>query len=340
VVHPQQRQGFLGKRREDADIIDVSQPYYFNLIRAALCALELAEKSQLLEIREQQLAEKDQQIAHLTQQLRLLNQPLNSNQLPSPLTAQVDQAPAIQIPIQPLEREAAIAADAAPRRSPTAPAKPEEIKRSLKAQLGESVWNRLSPSSQRDLTAAYKSLHAIQSEAFTAAVVDYSEAGLKLGLAIEREVVQLFFKQLYPFLQATGEPVIGGIALKARKKYTLAMLPPLLAAEWDALLAEALDSSSPLPESDRCYSVTTDQVSPRDRQILQDFLDQWQHPLAQWFKHHQTKAASIICQIGQLHHLSTQSAPFLHQWQFELLQSLAIGNLTESGILSAIYNNE
>ncbi|HEY9641469.1 MAG TPA: DHH family phosphoesterase, partial [Coleofasciculaceae cyanobacterium] len=233
VVHPQQRQGFLGKRREDADIIDVSQPYYFNLIRAALCALESAEKSQLLEIKEQQLAEKDQQIAHLTQQLRLLNQPLNSNQLPSPLTAQVDQAPAIQIPIQPLEGEAAIVADAAPRRSPTGTAKPEEIKRSLKAQLGESVWNQLSPSSQRDLTAAYKSLYAIQSEAFTAAVVDYSEAGLKLGLAIEREVVQLFFKQLYPFLQATGEPVIGGIALKARKKYTLAMLPPLLAAEWD-----------------------------------------------------------------------------------------------------------
>jgi hypothetical protein len=296
--------------------------------------LELAEKSQLLETQAQLVIEKDRQIALLTQQLALFKQ---SSVLPG-----VDQSEAIQtLQTQLSERQSAIAAhetQIAQLRSPPLPAKPEEIKRHLKMQLGESVWSRLSPSSQRDLTAAYKCLYAIQAEPFTASAVDYSEAGLKLGLAIEREVVQPFFKQIHPFLQSIGEPVIGGIALKARKKYTLAMLPPLLTSEWQALLEEALGSSSPLPEGNRCHSVITDLVSPRDRQVIETFLHQWQHPLAQWLKHHPTQAASALCQIGQLHQLSTQSEALLYPWQFDLLRSLAMGNQTESGILSAIYS--
>ncbi|HLO51725.1 MAG TPA: DHH family phosphoesterase [Kamptonema sp.] len=39
-----EKTGLLGKRREDASIVDVSQPFFYKLIKAALSALELVEK--------------------------------------------------------------------------------------------------------------------------------------------------------------------------------------------------------------------------------------------------------------------------------------------------------
>ncbi len=77
AVQPQQAWGWLGQNREDAQRVDVSQPYYFNLIRAALNALEIAEKSDLLKKKDRLIVEKDQQIDTLTQQLELLNQQLS-----------------------------------------------------------------------------------------------------------------------------------------------------------------------------------------------------------------------------------------------------------------------
>jgi hypothetical protein len=51
AIQAGQQRGLLGKRREDAQEVDVSQPHYFNLIRAALNALEIADKDQLLKKR-------------------------------------------------------------------------------------------------------------------------------------------------------------------------------------------------------------------------------------------------------------------------------------------------
>lgn len=307
AIQPQQRQGYLGKRHETAQLVDVSQPHYFNLIRAALWALEVAEKSRLLQAKEQLLAEKDRQIADLIQQLALHQEQGN---LPLISSAQPP----------------------ADLRSPTAQG---DVKQQLKAHLGHA-WSCLGQSSQRDLTAAYKSLHAIQAEAFTAAVVDYSEAGLKLGLAAEREIVQPFFKQLYQFMQSQGSTVIGGMALKSRKKYRLEMLPPFLAPQWNSFLDQALLSSEALT-ADSCYLVTCEQLSLRDRHLVQDCLQQWPHPLSQWLLN-QTEAAAAIAQISQLHNIATQADQFLYEWQFELLRSLIIGTPPQPGILQAIYN--
>ncbi|MBW4661278.1 MAG: single-stranded-DNA-specific exonuclease RecJ [Drouetiella hepatica Uher 2000/2452] len=317
AVQPQQRQGFLGKRRQESEAVDVSQPKYFNLIRAALWALELAQKQQIL-------AEKDQQIAILTQQVELLNQQLIQRAYPQ----------SVDCP----DPEASIAPPVTARLTePRSAVKPEALKRQLKAQLGETVWNSLSSSSHRDLTAAYRSLAAIQVEPFTVSVVDYSEAGQKLGLVVDREIVQPFFKQLHSFLQTTGDREIGGIVLKARKKYALSLLPPLLTTEWQELRQEALESCESLPQS--CCQVMTDGINPRDRALIQACLQQWQHPLAQWFLNPEAKAASAIAQIAQLQSIATQPELFLHQWQFEWLQGLIIGTPTEPGILSAIYND-
>jgi len=48
ATRPKETWGFLGKSRAEAQPVDVSQPHYFNLIRAALNALEIAEKTNLL----------------------------------------------------------------------------------------------------------------------------------------------------------------------------------------------------------------------------------------------------------------------------------------------------
>ena len=41
AIQPGERTGLLGRRRDDAKVIDVSQPFFYNLIKAALSALEL-----------------------------------------------------------------------------------------------------------------------------------------------------------------------------------------------------------------------------------------------------------------------------------------------------------
>ncbi|MBD3880834.1 single-stranded-DNA-specific exonuclease RecJ [Phormidium tenue FACHB-886] len=338
-IQPQQQQGYLGKQRATAQAVDLSQPRYFNLVRAALCALHLAEKAQRLQTQAQLLLEKDQHIALLTQQIALLQEQLSQQDiaLQSPTLSNLQR--------DLLEKEGAIAtyetqiaALAATELAAKPPTKPEEVRRYLKAELGEAIWNALSQSSQRDLTAAYKTLFTIQADAFTASVVDYSEAGSRLGMVPEREIVQLFFKQIHQFLQSHSKTAIGGIALKARKKYSLEMLPPLLAAEWHWLEATVLESQSLVPEP-HCYCpMTTDQVSELDRQLITTFLEQWQHPIAPWFLHHSSTAASALAQISQLRAVAVSSDRLLYDWQFERLQSLIIGNLEEPGILRTLYN--
>ena len=66
-VGPQEKQGRLGKTPEAAQAVDLSQLHYSNLIRAALNALEAAEKDYRTE-------QKNQQILLLRQQLDLLSQ--------------------------------------------------------------------------------------------------------------------------------------------------------------------------------------------------------------------------------------------------------------------------
>jgi single-stranded-DNA-specific exonuclease len=75
IVQPQQKRGFLSKNQADMQEVDLSQPHYFNLIRAALSALEIAQKNQLL-------AQKDQQILTTNQQLQVLHQLLNQEHQP------------------------------------------------------------------------------------------------------------------------------------------------------------------------------------------------------------------------------------------------------------------
>jgi single-stranded-DNA-specific exonuclease len=247
AIQPQQRRGLLGTCREDAQEIDISQPQYFNLIQAALVALELVAKGQEIQEKEWLIAEKDQKIAELSQKLQSL----------------------------------------------TAAAPPST----------HPLWLSLSTQNQQDLMAAGKNPSV--------------EAAALWCNAIEKDIVQVFFKKMYSFLKGQGIAEIGGIPIKARKKYTLEMLPPLLANEWRSLHSDQL--SSPEQPTDLYSTVIGEGMGEGDRQRLETFLTQWESPLGRWLLNQPTEAASRIYQIHQLRAAMTEN---IHPWQFDLLQQL------------------
>jgi single-stranded-DNA-specific exonuclease len=294
AIQPQQKRGLLGTSREDAQEVDISQPYYFNLIQAALTALELIEQGQRIQEKEWLIAEKDQKIAQLNEQLsEQLNQQGRSPNPPS---------------------EEPIATDASPETPPEsktpAPSPPRKI-------LDSSPWLCLSAQSQKDLIAACKLATATES-------ADYAAAAALLCNAVERDTVQALFKKLYQFLKDQGISELGGIPIKARKKYTLEVLPPLLSTEWRSLHLDKL--AQPELPADLYSTVTVKGMSESDRQLLQNFLAQWDYPLAQWLLNQPVEAASRIDQIYRRRMAATAGA--IGAWQFELLRSLVTGEAT------------
>jgi single-stranded-DNA-specific exonuclease RecJ len=339
LIQPQQRRGWLGKRREEAEAIDVSHPHYFNLIRAALSALELEEKTQLLYTKTQLLAEKDRQIDTLNQQLQILDRELHQ------LSQEKQQRfQSLQMELQ--QRQSTIQGHETQiaelqlqlSQGKSKPLKLDDLKQQIRTQLGDTVWKSLNPHSQRDLLAALRHQHTIQSEAFTAQVADYSEAGLRLGFSVEREIIQPFFRQLHQYLLNNGgSDEIGGIPLRPRKKYTLGMLPPLLAAQWYSFRENTLNNSLQLPDDDLYCTLKLDHVNQKDRSTVKAFLNQWEHPVAQWLLKHQVAAASAIDQINKLRNIAAHSESSLYPWHYALLQTLVIGGETQYGIFQDIY---
>lgn len=74
AINQGEKFGLQGKKRETSREIDVSQPYFYNLIKAALSALEIAEKTQLLIEKERVIDGKTKQINILNQKLNIVNQ--------------------------------------------------------------------------------------------------------------------------------------------------------------------------------------------------------------------------------------------------------------------------
>jgi single-stranded-DNA-specific exonuclease len=289
AIQPQQKRGLLGTCRKDAKEIDISQPHYFNLIQAALTALELIEQGQRIQEKEWLIAEKDQKIAQLSEQL---NQQVRS---PKPLTEEPTHPTISQLAEIPAEPET------------PQPSSPEKI-------LNSSPWLCLSAESQKDLIAACKLANAIESP-------DPVAAAVLLCDAVERDVVQALFKKLYQFLKDQGISELGGIPIKARKKYTLEVLPSLLSPEWRSLHLDKL--AQPELPTDLYAIVTVKEMSEGDRQLLQNFLAQWDYPIASWLLNQSAEAASRIDQIYKLRMAATVGA--IGAWQFELLRSLVTG---------------
>lgn len=387
IIQPEQRRGFLGYCREDAREIDVSHPYYFNLIRSALCAWELAEKDQVIQQKNQLIAAKEQQISNLLHHIEELEQRLkhhttghasehsqssepslvllgavddsdkvNINETVDEIAATlgIDTTDAIAEAAILVDPDPAVDEDSGATSISSTPTQAigsaaslgsvgslakilEQLvdpKRQLPDLLGDALWRKLDRRSQKDLIAAYQALAALQ----TAPIAeeenrDYSDVALRLCSVIEREVVQPFFKRLHQFLQATdGSSEIGGVTLRSRKKYTLGMVPPLLAEHWHSV-QDNVQTTAGADEAE-CYGTSVSTVDPTERQLVQTCLQQWQTPLAIWLQ--TPTAASAIARIDRLLTIAADADTIFRQGHFAQLHALVMGSETSAGMLRAI----
>ncbi|GAB4377270.1 MAG: hypothetical protein Kow00121_26220 [Elainellaceae cyanobacterium] len=352
TILPQQRKGWLGEQHEESQEIDISHPHYYNLIRAALCAIELAEKEQqlqeqadLLQEQAELLAAKDRQIADLQQQLESLAQQLSEASSDQSPLLNSDQVQALYAEIdqqqQTMQTQAAEIADLRSQLQklqtvPEAASAQLDFKQQARNQLGDTIWRSLNLHSQKDLVATLTAEYAIQVELLANPDCDYSEIGACLCAIVEREVVQPFFKHLHQFLKDRGTDEIGGIQLKARKKYSLSILPALLSEQWESFQESVLENHSYL--SHELFEEVIDaSVRKDDRLLIQKFLEQWQHTSAQWLQASE-ESASAIAKLAELSERIKQKTTILYEWQYQIVKAIVIGNENQTGILPAIYD--
>ncbi|MBE9095354.1 hypothetical protein [Tychonema sp. LEGE 07203] len=68
--------GLLGKSRHNAKKIDVSKPHFYNVIKAAMSALELETKNEIILERNRTIADSEEMIQQQNREIRLLNEQL------------------------------------------------------------------------------------------------------------------------------------------------------------------------------------------------------------------------------------------------------------------------
>ncbi|WP_373537243.1 hypothetical protein [Microcoleus sp.] len=68
--------GLLGKSRHNAKQIDVSKPHFYNVIKAAMSALELETRNEMILERNRTIAEGEEMIQQQNREIRLLNEQL------------------------------------------------------------------------------------------------------------------------------------------------------------------------------------------------------------------------------------------------------------------------
>jgi hypothetical protein len=78
AVKQGQKIGLLGKTRQDAKKIDVSKPHFYNLIKAAMNALELESKNELILDRNRTIADAEEMIQQQGREIRVLNEQIRT----------------------------------------------------------------------------------------------------------------------------------------------------------------------------------------------------------------------------------------------------------------------
>lgn len=68
--------GLLGKSRHNAKQVDVSKPHFYNVIKAAMSALELETKNEVILERNRTIAEGETMIQQQNREIRILNEQL------------------------------------------------------------------------------------------------------------------------------------------------------------------------------------------------------------------------------------------------------------------------
>ena len=325
AVRQGQKTALRGKSRATSQEVDILKNNYYNLIKAAVNALDLAEKYKLLK-------DKDEEIRLLNAEIAIFREKANlSDEERGEILQLRDQ-------IKTLSDQQHIPAFNYDER---------ETEAKLIKRLGSRAWQELEISSKNDLFSAYKHKYLVESDIFTEDFSDYKPSCLYIASVVEREIVHSFYKSFYHFLCQQNpmqrDFVIAGVILKNRGRYTIGSLPYLIAKEWDTFSDEILNRDS-LSNADRdrlyYHKINDQKISTSDRQLVNEFLEQWNHPVSSWLLGNQ-KAASKIDQIAKLRNLTAHPMP-IYKWQFTELWLLVIGGKTKSGrnqkgLLKEIY---
>ncbi|MDB9528044.1 single-stranded-DNA-specific exonuclease RecJ [Oscillatoria sp. CS-180] len=341
VVLLPEKQGYLCIPGEAPRPVDIGEAHYFNLIRAGLDALEIRQKTHLLLEKDELLAEKDEHIQTLTQQVEFLKAKVgafSSTQKQEFKTLQAEvkaQESAIQ------NQEAHIATLQQQMGRPAPKLDPKEIKRTVRLAVGDKIWYFLQPESQKDLYAAHKHVALNATDNADLQSADYTKAGLRLGSVVKREVIQPWFEDLAAFLADNGSFKLGDVLFGPGQNYTASMAAPLLADQWTSVRSQSL-AQKIYPGDDHVYFIATAKqpLSQRDRALLSDFLQQWEHPMSGWLQSKPQEVATYLDQFGQLYtHAARKTLP-LYLWAFDVMQHLVIGNGQQRGMFQHIYGTE
>ncbi|MEG3867959.1 hypothetical protein QUA46_17810 [Microcoleus sp. MON2_D6] len=74
AVKQGQKIGLLGKSRHNAKQVDVSKPHFYNVIKAAMSALELETKNEVILERNRTIADAEEMIQQQNREIRVLNE--------------------------------------------------------------------------------------------------------------------------------------------------------------------------------------------------------------------------------------------------------------------------
>ncbi|PZO42198.1 MAG: hypothetical protein DCF19_08130 [Pseudanabaena frigida] len=314
AVQQGKKTALRGKSRATSQEVDILTNNYYNLIKAAVNALDLEEKIQ-------QIKDKEEQIRLLNAEISIFKEKAN--------LSESERVEIIQLrdQIKTLSDRQNISLFSYDE---------EQVKSKLIKRLGDLAWQNIEVSSRNDLLNAYKHKYLVESDIFTESFSDYKPSCLYISSVIEREIVYAFFKNFYHFLCQQNPKQrdfsVAGVTLKKRGKYTIGSLPYLIGREWDTFSEEVLNQEY-LSSDDRerlYYHKLNDQkISASERDLVSQFLDQWKHPLSSWLLQ-SNKAASKIDQIAKLRNLTAHPMP-IYKWQFIELWLLVIGGKTKSG---------
>lgn len=347
VVQLAQRRGVLYGPGETPEVVDLSDSHYFNLLRAGLNALELKQKTsalihkdELLAEKDELLVEKDSQIATLNQQIQILEDKITQLSVEKQRAFQDLQTELQHQQVAIADQEAHIVQlqTQATHREDVPPTDPGDIKQAVRADLGDSVWFCIQADSQKDFCAAYRNAHRLQFDGADPDIADYSEAGNRLSLAVEREVMQPFFTDLYDFVRLEGMTVMGGVELGPHHSHTLRMMPALLSDQWRTLQRDVLNQPETVPQKQLYRTCQrSHSLSARDLDLLLEFFEQWEHPMAAYFRDQGKQAAASLDQISCLQTIAVHRDSFLYKWHYTLLRQLVVGGSKQRGLFRQIY---
>ncbi len=368
VVSLAERQGFLYLPGQAPRPIDVAEAFYFNLIRAGLTAVELAQMTQLLLEKDQRLADQDGQIQTLSRQVARLEQQLKALQHGvEPPSAIYTQAPpgqndtSTRLPRrsspQPGLDAAEIGVGARPKGPSSSPqpvtsvngveplpsgVDPQKNRQQVRQAVGDSAWFCLAPATQNDLYTAFEHQQRLEARGAIPGA-DYAEAGVRLISAVEREILQPLVEGLTQYSIEVEDEDLGALAQGLSCQPSLGALPPLLAETWKQLSPQALKADVK-PRRALYQTVAAEDwagypnpVDETHRVLLDEFLQGWEHPMARWLTTANGNAAADLAQVHQLHQIAADPERPLPLWQHRLLKKLVLGEGKTKGLFQNVF---